>query len=245
MTALKNAIALRKKRAFVTILYRDLMCYGIRNEEVLREAKKAGVRFINFADDEPPAVEKETIRVSSKILGRELTVKWDLLVLSTPLVPQETNEEISRLLKVPVDEYGFFLEAHVKLRPLDFATDGIFVCGTARWPASVEECVEQSLGAAARASTFLMKGEVKVEPIVSEVVDEESCRGCGLCAAVCPYGAIEIVETEKGKKAKTIEVACKGCGTCGATCYRRVLRMKHYTDEQILAQVKAAFSGEE
>jgi len=150
---------------------------------------------------------------------------------------------MSRILKVPVDEHGFFLEAHVKLRPLDFATDGIFVCGTARWPASIQECLEQAVGAASRASTYLARGEVEVEPIVS-VIDEEECRGCGLCAALCPYGAIEIIETEKGKKARTIEVACKGCGTCGATCYRHAIRMKHYSDEQLGAQIRAAFVEE-
>jgi heterodisulfide reductase subunit A len=168
---------------------------------------------------------------------------YDLLVLSTPLVPAESNREMSRMLKVPVDEYGFFLEAHVKLRPLDFATDGIFVCGTARWPASVHECVEQALGAASRASTFLARGEVNVEPIVS-TVNEEDCRGCGLCVALCPYGAIELVETEGGKKARTIEVACKGCGTCGATCYRCAITMKHYSNDQLVAQIRAAFTGE-
>jgi heterodisulfide reductase subunit A len=244
MTAIKNSIILRKQhKAEVTVLYRDLMCYGVRNEEILAEAKKAGVRFVNYSLDSPPVIEKGKITVSSDILGRDIEVPVDLLVLATPLVPQDTNAALSRILKVPVDEYGFFLEAHVKLRPLDFATDGIFVCGTARWPASVQECIEQSIGAASRASTYLARGEVAVEPIVS-VITAEDCRGCGLCVALCPYGAIELVETEDGKKARTIEVACKGCGTCGATCYRHAIKMKHYSDEQLTAQIRAAFAGE-
>jgi heterodisulfide reductase subunit A len=241
MTSIKNAVLLRKKGVgSVSILYRDLMCYGIANEVLLREAKEAGVRFINYSADKPPQAEAGRLRVMSDILGQEMTIPYDLLVLSTPLVPAPTNEALSRILKVPIDEDGFFLEAHIKLRPLDFATDGIFVCGTARWPAAVEECLEQALGAASRASTFLTAGCVKVEPAVS-YVSIEDCKGCGLCVALCPYGALELIETEKGKRAHTIEVACKGCGTCGATCYRRAIRMRHFTDEQVGAQIKAAF----
>jgi heterodisulfide reductase subunit A len=244
MTAIKHAITLRKRwKSRVTILYRDLMCYGVRNEDLLMEAKQAGVRFVNYSADTPPTAEKGQVKVTSCTLGREITIPCDLVALATPLVPAPTNALLSRLLKVPVDEYGFFLEAHVKLRPLDFATDGIFVCGTARWPASVQECTEQALGAASRASTLLSSGRVKVEPIIS-TVSEEDCRGCGLCAALCPYGAIEIVETEHGKKARTIEVACKGCGTCGATCYRCAITMKHYSDKQLTAQIRVAFAEE-
>jgi len=241
MAAAKNAlIAARKHKADVTILYRDLMCYGT-DERLMRDAKEAGVKFINFAADEPPVVEKKSVKVRADVLGRDLELHADYVVLSTPLMPAASNREISRILKVPLDEYGFFLEGHVKLKPLDFSTDGIFVCGTARWPATVHECLEQAIGAASRASTFLAKGEVRVEPIVSVIEDVEGCRGCGLCVAVCPYGAIELVDTEDGRKAHTIEVACKGCGTCGATCYKRVIRMEHFTDRQLLAQVRAAF----
>jgi heterodisulfide reductase subunit A len=244
MTGIKNAMEMRRRwKSEVTFVYRDLMCYGVRNEELLMEAKKTGIRFMYHPPEKPPLVEKEVVKVSNDIVGRKVDIPWDLVVLSTPLVPPEGNAGLSRMLKVPLDEYGFFLEAHVKLRPLDFATDGIFVCGTARWPAGVGECVEQALGAAGRASTYLERGEVNVEPIVS-TVDDERCRGCGLCAALCPYGAIEIVETDRGPKARVIEVACKGCGTCGATCYRLAIRMKHFTDQQLTAQIRAAFGGE-
>ena len=244
MTSLKNAILLRKKGVKeVSIIYRDLMCYGVANEEILREAKEAGVRLIKYSVEAPPDVGESAVVVKGDILGESVTLAADLVVLSTPLVPQPTNEALSRILKVPLDADGFFLEAHIKLRPLDFATDGIFVCGTARWPATVEECVEQALGAASRASTFLTAGSVKVEPAVSRISEEE-CRGCGLCVALCPYGAIELVETDRGKRARTVEVACKGCGVCGATCYRKAITMRHYTDRQIGAQIRAAFAKE-
>jgi heterodisulfide reductase subunit A len=244
LVGIKDALLMRKKwKADVTFLYRDLMCYGVRNETLLADAKKAGVKFVNYGLESPPEVVEDKVKVKSDILGKDMEIPCDLAVLATPLVPRDTNPALSRILKVPVDEYGFFLEAHVKLRPLDFATDGIFVCGTARWPATVTECIEQAVGAASRASTYLATGKVKVEPIVS-VVDEEECRGCGLCAALCPYGAIELVETEAGKKARTIEVACKGCGTCGATCYRGAITMRHYSDNQLVAQIRAAFVKE-
>jgi heterodisulfide reductase subunit A len=138
-----------------------------------------------------------------------------------------------------VDENGFFLEGHVKLKPLDFATDGIFLCGSARFPANIRETIAQGLGAAARASIPLSKGSVVVEPIISVLADEDACRGCGLCVALCPYGALEIEETQKGRKVHVIDVACKGCGVCAATCYQHALTINSFTDEQIEAQIDA------
>ncbi len=242
MTAIKNALLIKERdpETNVHILYRDLMCCGIAQEELLRRAKELGVRFIRYELAHPPVFENGRIKVYHSLIGRELSIKCDLLTLVAPMVPREGVEGLSKLLKVPLDEYKFFLEAHVKLRPLDFATDGIYVCGAAHWPCSVAETMQQALGAAARASIHLTAGKVKVEPIVSVLFDEDACRGCGLCAAVCPYGAIELVETEKGVKARMVAVACKGCGTCGATCYVRAIKMSHYSDEQLLAQVKAA-----
>jgi len=115
------------------------------------------------------------------------------------------------------------------------------VCGAAHWPASTTESIHQALGAAARASIHLTREEVEVEPIVSMLVDDDLCRGCGLCAAVCPYGSIEMVQTSKGIKANIVAVACKGCGTCGATCYKHAIKMNHFTDEQLIAQIQVAF----
>jgi heterodisulfide reductase subunit A len=243
-SAIKDALAIRKlvPDSTVHVLYRDLMCYGVENEELLRRAKEKGVRFVNFADDAPPVIEDGVVKVAGQVVGRELEIPADTVVLATPLVARDDAGDVSKMLKVPLDEDRFFLEAHVKLRPVDFATDGIYVCGAARWPATTRECVEQALGAAARASIPLLAGEVEVEPAVARLLDPELCRGCGMCAAICPYGAIEMVETEDGTKAEMIEVACKGCGTCAATCYKRAITMVHYTDEQIGAQVRAAFA---
>ncbi len=243
MTAIKNSILIKERNSTtkVFILYRDLMCHGVENEEYLRRAKQLGVRFIKFSEKMPPEVESNNVRVFNDIVGREMKIDFDLLVLATPFIPNDGVEELSKMLKVPLDENKFFLEAHIKLRPLDFATDGIYVCGTAHWPASTSEAIYQALGAAARASIHLTRQEVEVEPIVSMLIDEDLCRGCGLCASVCPYSAIEMVQTAKGIKAHMIAVACKGCGTCGATCYKHAIKMNHYTNEQLLAQIQAAF----
>ena len=244
MTAIKNGILIKRRNpsARVHILYRDLMCHGVENEEILRQAKKMGVRFVKFAEEKPPEVKDNSVTVFNDVLGRQMKIEFDLLALATPFIPNDGVEELSRMLKVPLDEYKFFLEAHVKLRPVDFATDGIYVCVTAHWPATTHESIFQALGAAARASIHLTRREVAVEPIVSMLVDEDLCRGCGLCASVCPYGAIEMVQTAKGIKANIVAVACKGCGTCGATCYKHAIKMNHYTNDQIIAQIHAAFA---
>ncbi len=124
----------------------------------------------------------------------------------------------------------------MKLRPVDFATDGIYVCGCAHWPANVGESISQAYGAASRASIPLSVGHVKTEPSIA-VVDEDECSGCSLCELTCPFKAIRIEETEKGRKAKVIAASCKGCGACGAGCPQKAITMRHFTDEQLLAQV--------
>ncbi|MBW2285618.1 MAG: CoB--CoM heterodisulfide reductase iron-sulfur subunit A family protein [Deltaproteobacteria bacterium] len=213
-TAVKNGMLIRESNpeARVSILYRDMQMYGVENEEMFRDSKAKGIRYINYDPENPPQVETDQVRVYHALLGREIDLSADLVVLSTPLVAHEDVAVTSRLLRVPVDENGFFLEGHVKLKPLDFATDGIYLCGSARFPANIREVVAQGLGAASRASIPLSKGSVEVEPIISVLADEEACRGCGLCVALCPYGALEIQNTEKGRKVHVIDVACKGCG---------------------------------
>ena len=240
-TAVKNAMLIREQNpdAKVSILYRDMQMYGVENEEMFRDSKAKGVRYINYDPANPPQVEPDKVRVYHPLFGRDMDLPADLVVLSTPVVSQEGAEETSQLLRVPIDENGFFLEGHVKLKPLDFATDGVYLCGSARFPANIRETVAQGLGAASRASIPLAKGSVVVEPIISVLADEDACRGCGLCVALCPYGALEIRTTEKGRKVHVIDVACKGCGVCAATCYQHALSINSFTDGQIEAQIEA------
>jgi heterodisulfide reductase subunit A len=217
--------------------------YGVENEELFRESKAKGTRYMNYDPAQPPQVEADKVRIYHTLLGREMALPADLVVLSTPIICHEDVSATSQLLRIPVDENGFFLEGHVKLKPLDFATDGVFLCGTARFPANIREAVAQGLGAASRASIPRSKGSVEVEPIISYLADEEACRGCGLCVALCPYGALEIRNTDKGRKVHVIDVACKGCGVCAATCYQHALSIKSFTDEQIEAQVDSFLGG--
>jgi len=240
MTAVKNALLIREAdpATQVYVLYRDMLTLGTEYESLYREARGQGVTFIRYSPDSPPTVDDEWVTVRDELLGRALSIPYDLVVLSTPLVGQADAGDLAQMLKVPLDEHGFFLEAHVKLRPLDFATDGIYLCGSAHWPSDVGESVSQAYGAAARASILLSRGEVEVEPIVS-VVDEDTCIGCGLCEMVCPYNAIVLRDTGTGRKAQTISASCKGCGVCGAGCPEGAISMQHYTDQQLFAQIDA------
>ena len=245
MIAIKNGIAIKEQNpeAKVHILYRDIQAYGTENEALYQRSKQLGVRYIKYDQEKLPEVQDKAVKVYHHLLGRDLELEQDLVVLSTPLIAGEDNEELSKLLRVTLDENKFFLEAHVKLKPLDFATDGVYLCGNAHYPATIREAISQALGAASRASIPLAKGMMTVEPIVSILADEDACRGCGLCVALCPYGALEIVETEKGRKVRVIPVACKGCGVCASTCYQHALSINSYTDQQVEEQIRAFLSG--
>ncbi len=244
-TAVKNAILVKDQipEAKVSILYRDMQMYGVENEEMFRDSRAKGIRYINYDPARPPEVESNHVRVYHALLGREMSLSADLVVLSTPLIAHEDATEISQILRVSIDENGFFLEGHVKLRPLDFATDGIFLCGSAHFPANIREAVAQGLGAASRASIPLSQGSVVVEPIISFLANEDACIACGLCVALCPYGALEIQKTAKGEKVHVIDVACKGCGCCAAACPQNALDINHFRDRQIFAAIEAGGAG--
>ena len=247
MTALKNAILIKESRpeADVCILYRDLQTYGGHYEDYRRMAQDLGVKFIKYILEKPPTVaplqdRSLCVSVYHALLGEQIDLKTDLLVLSTPLVQHEDAKELSRMLKVPLGPDGFFFEAHVKLRPVDFATDGIYVCGAAHSPKDTSESVSQAFGVASRAAIPMATKRLRTEAITA-VVNENLCSGCGTCVKICPYSAI--VKNEKGI-AKVTDVLCKGCGTCGASCPEKAITMRHFADEQIIAQALAAIGRE-
>ena len=240
--AIKNAIKLVKEnpKRDVYILYRDLQTYGIEFSMMEYDAKKSGVKLVMYDKERLPEVTGEErgpmVRVYSPLLDEELTIETDMVVLSAPIIPNEDNEALSKHLKVPLNSDRFFMEAHVKLRPLDFATDGIYVCGTAHSPKEVAESVSQARGAASRAGIPMAKGRLKTAAITS-VVDEAKCSGCGTCIELCVYNAI--TKNERGL-AQVTSAVCKGCGVCGASCPERAITMRHFTNEELEAQGLAA-----
>jgi heterodisulfide reductase subunit A len=240
--AMKNATLLVEEnpRRDVYILYRDLQTYGLSYTELEWDAKKKGVKLVKYDVERPPVVTKgekgPVVKVFGPLLGEELTIEADMVVLSAPLIPNEGNKRLSQLLKVPLNQDGFFLEAHVKLRPLDFATDGVYICGTAHSPKEVAESVAQARGAASRAGIPMAKGRLKTAAITS-VVDEARCSGCGTCIELCAYNAI--TKNERGL-AQVTSAVCKGCGVCGASCPERAITMRHFTNEELEAQGLAA-----
>jgi heterodisulfide reductase subunit A len=244
MTAIKNATLLKEQnpKARVWILHRDLMTYGTDFENYYRKAMEQGVRFIRYSLENPPQIigegKAEKVKVYHELFGREIELPCDMLILTTPLIPTEGTEEISKMLKVPLSEHGFFLEAHLKLRPVEFATDGIFICGSARWPTDIAEGISQAYAAAAKAAIPMRAGFVKPEAITASV-DEDVCAGCGVCETLCAFEAIEL-KPKDGKRLAEVTIAqCKGCGTCGAACPSGAITMNHFTDEEILAQIEA------
>ncbi|MEN6440287.1 MAG: CoB--CoM heterodisulfide reductase iron-sulfur subunit A family protein [Syntrophobacter sp.] len=246
-SSIQKAVELKEKKPDldVYVLYRDLRTYG-RREEIYTKARQLGVIFIRFPADNKPVVEKTIqdgmeklkITVLDHVLGRPVTLVVDYLNLASSIVPRGLDE-LAKFFKVPLNADGFFLEAHMKLRPVDFATDGVFVAGLAHYPKPIEESIAQAKAAAARASSILSKPFVEVAPTVSSV-DQERCIGCGMCEANCPFGAIRLTQVHgKGFRAETITASCKGCGICSAGCMQKAIDMKHFRDRQILAAIHA------
>ncbi|TET82839.1 CoB--CoM heterodisulfide reductase iron-sulfur subunit A family protein, partial [candidate division TA06 bacterium] len=164
-------------------------------------------------------------------------ISVDLLVLSCAIVPPKDSPRLAEILKVPVNEDGFFLEAHVKLRPVDFSRRGIFLAGMAHGPKLIDETVAQAQAAAEKACTILSQPEIESETIIVQT-NERQCRGCGICASVCPFEAIEI--DEETKKARVIEILCQGCGSCSVACPSGALQQAGFTRKELLFMVDAA-----
>jgi heterodisulfide reductase subunit A len=220
----------------VFVVYRDMRTYGLR-EDLYREARDKGVLFIRYDFDRELKVEKEggdlRIRFTSYVLQREMEIRPDLLILATAMVPPKENV-IAKLFKVPVNSDGFFVEAHVKLRPIDFATDGVFVCGLAHSPKPVDESIAHGLGASARAATLLSKEKMFGSAVVAQI-DPETCVGCQGCLNVCAYEAIRYLEDRRICEVNS--AICKGCGACAATCPSASAQLCCFTSDQIYAQI--------
>jgi len=259
--AIKNALKLKEQSPEVNIyiLYRDMRTYGLK-EDYYREAREKGIIFIRYDLNTKPEVkfakgkdeDRIVLIVHDPFLGAKLSIDTDLLVLSVATVPKESNKEISKYFKVPLTKEEFFLEAHVKLRPVDFATDGVFLCGMAHYPKHIEETIAQAYAVGSRAGALLSKGKVEAEANIS-VVDETRCKGCGLCVEICPYNAITLEDREtkletlefNARKASINPASCKGCGSCAATCPVGAISPLHFTTGQLEAMIdQAAFKME-
>jgi Heterodisulfide reductase, subunit A and related polyferredoxins len=250
--SIKNALKLKelKPEMDIYILYRDMRMYGLR-EDYYREAASKNVRFIRFEEnDQPqvaPAVDEEgrsvlRISVTDFVLGKKLEIDADTLALAAAVIPSEGSQEAVKLFKVTTNQDGFFKEAHVKLRPVEFTIDGIYLCGIAHYPKQISETINQAYGAAGRVLTLLSHDSVVASGAVAEV-PENSCISCGACITACTYGAIEFVMTPKGRKARVNPALCKGDGFCNTVCPTSAIQLKHFTDEQILSQIDAAVAG--
>jgi len=248
---IKNALKIKEKSpdTDVFILYRDVRVYGF-NEAYYTKAREKGVRFIRYEDNEKPQVSLDNgrlkVSVRDPILDAKISINCDLLTLAAATVPRDGNKDLAQKLKLPLNEDGFFLEAHMKLRPVDFASDGIFLCGLAHSPKLIDESIAQASAAAARASTILSKQQIQLEAAISEVVDE-NCDGCAYCIDPCPYEAITLIEYMKdGAVKKTVEsdpAKCRGCGVCMATCPKLGIFVRNFKLEQISAMISAALEG--
>jgi heterodisulfide reductase subunit A len=248
--AIKNALQLKEinPQMDIYILFRDIRTYGF-NEDYYRKASDNDVKFIRYEPNDKPRVEaveeegRPVLRVTlpDYILGQKLAIDADYLALAAAVIPAAGNREISQLFKISLGPDGFFKEAHVKLRPVEFGTDGVYLCGLAHYPKHIPEAINQAYGAASRTLTLLSHDTVTVSGSVCEV-EERKCIGCGSCISACTYNAIEFRETRQGQKAVVNPVLCKGDGLCNPKCPTGAIFLKHFTDEDLLSQIDAAIA---
>ena len=238
--SIKNALLVKDSasNSQVFILYRDVRV-TFEEEEYYRKAREKGINFIKYNPEQSPKLEsignKLLINVFDQLKNINFELSANRVVLATPLIAWKENKKLSEMLKVPLGANGFFFEAHPKLRPVDFATDGIFVCGTAQGPKNISESISQALGAASRALIPLMRAKAKVMGATAKI-NTNLCSGCGICIKLCPYSAITRNEENE---LEIKEVLCKGCGVCGASCTQKAISIRHFTNEQILAEIIA------
>ena len=244
--SVKSALQLKKMNPEIDVyvLYRDIRTYGQR-EALYREARRQGVIFIRYGLDRKPAVLKGTdaitVTVKDPILNRDILINADLVILASAIVPRD-NTTLAQMFKLSLNQDGFFMEAHAKLRPVEFATEGVFLAGMAHYPKPIEESIAQAKAAASRASVVLSKEHITVEGVVSHI-NEVLCRGCGKCVDACPFSAVSLVEREGDKTVAFVQAAlCKGCGSCAVACPTGAASIFHYDDQEVLHMVEAALN---
>ncbi|KUK53174.1 MAG: Polyferredoxin, heterodixulfide reductase subunit A [Desulfotomaculum sp. 46_296] len=249
--SIKNALSLKEKNpdTDIYILFRDMRTYGFK-EDYYREAANKGVRFVRYEPQDPPEVEpakedgKSILRVTvtDYVLGKKLELDADIISLAAAVLPSEATKEMAGLFKVVLSPDGFFKEAHVKLRPVEFGTDGVYLCGITHYPKFIQETINQSYGAAGRVLTLLSRDTVTASGSVCEV-DENRCISCGACITACTYGAIEFYESPQGRKARVNPILCKGDGLCNTKCATNAIMLKHFNDQEILSEIDALFTA--
>jgi heterodisulfide reductase subunit A len=240
--AIKNAIAAKKMNPSteIIILFRDIRTYGFK-EKYYRKAREEGIVFMRYDEDNPPEISPNGSQLIVNVVSSrkdKIQINSDLVVLSVGIVaPKEENEDLGKLLKVPINDDNFFLEAHVKLRPVDFATEGIFVAGLAHCPKTIEDSISQANAAVSRACTILSKDEIEAEGKIA-LVDPSRCSGCGMCIDNCAYSAIELIEDRRfGSVAIINSALCKGCGACSGNCRCAAIDVAGFSSEQIYAMI--------
>jgi heterodisulfide reductase subunit A len=245
--SIKHALKLKEinPEMDIHILFRDMRTYGVR-EDFYREASGKEVKFIRYTPEDKPQVEaaveegRPVLRITTAdpILGHKLAIDADYLSLAAAVVPSAATQEIAGLFKVTLSPDGFFKEAHAKLKPVEFAADGVYLCGMAHYPKHIPETINQAYGAAGRVLTLLSHDTVVASGSVAEV-NEKRCIGCGACIAACTYDAIELRKVKRDKKAVVNPVLCKGDGLCNVKCPTGAIVLKHFTDEEVVCQIDA------
>ncbi len=252
--SVKNALKLREKNPDmdIYILFRDMRTYGF-NEDYYRQASEKDIKFIRWEPQDPPEVEPGDaedgrsvlkVTVTDYVLGNKIMLDADIVSLAAAVVPSEETKRMAALFKVTLNPDGFFKEAHVKLKPVEFGTDGVYLCGLAHYPKFIQETINQSYGAAGRVMTLLSHDVVVASGSIC-TVDDNKCVSCGACITACTYGAIDFHETAQGRKAYVNPVLCKGDGLCNTKCATNAIQLKHFTDDEILCEIDAAFEQDQ